>query len=62
LLDVLFWWLFLQQPSIFSFACLLPTTINLINLDYLWYLDLGNSSGWPYLSNGVEALSSLEEQ
>jgi hypothetical protein len=29
--------------------------------DYLWYLD-GNSSGWPYLSTGVEALSSLEEQ
>jgi hypothetical protein len=45
------------------FICLLPTTCYVTYKfavhDYLWY-GLGNSSGWPYLSNGVEALSSLE--
>jgi hypothetical protein len=52
-----------KQPSIF--ICL-SITNNLLRYntvhDYLWYLDLGNSSGWPYLSTGLEALSSLEEQ
>jgi hypothetical protein len=48
--------LFLQQPSIFSFACLYQqpcyVTYKFAVHDYLWYLDLGNSSGLPYLSNG----------
>jgi hypothetical protein len=30
--------------------------------DYLWYLDLGNSSGWPYLSNGSRGFVIFEEQ
>jgi hypothetical protein len=47
--------LFLQQPSIFHLPVYYQpcyVTYKFAVHDYLWYLDLGNSSGWPYLSNG----------